>query len=195
LMLSAMFRLTNCKFPIRSFLLLLFFTSISCGSVYALKPVDFKVGGFGFSRPGGWDWIVPSSPMRKAQLDFTAPDGGKAEVNFFHFGPGQGGGVEANVQRWFSQFQNAQTARSESSVGGVRIVNVEAEGTFLSGMPGTTPVPLENHALRGAILEDAAGGDVFVKMTGPNAAVQAAWPAFDQMVRAAAESKAGAPNP
>ena len=107
---------------------------------------------------------------------------------FFHFGPGQGGGTDANVKRWFSQFPDSKTGQSESMVGGVRVVYVDAEGTFLSGMPGTEPVPLAGYALRGAILEDASGGDVFVKMTGPAAAVAAARPSFDEMVSAAAGS-------
>lgn len=160
----------------------------------AVAPLEFQVGGFSFARPEGWGWVVPSSPMRKAQLEFPGPDGAKAEVVFFHFGPGQGGGVDANVKRWFSQFTGAKTGQSESTEGGVRIVHVDAEGTFLSGMPGTEPVPLAGYALRGAILEDPAGGDVFVKMTGPSAAVAAARPPFDSMVAAAAGSRRELPR-
>lgn len=152
----------------------------------ALEPSDFQVGKFQFQRPADWKWVVPSSSMRKAQLDFEGAGGGKAETTFFHFGAGQGGGIEANVQRWFSQFQNSETARTEEMIGNTRVVFVTAKGTFLSGMPGTTPVPLENHSLRGAILEDSTGGDVFVKMTGPTEAVEAASAAFDKMVRDAA---------
>lgn len=152
----------------------------------ALEPIVFEVGSFSFQRPSDWKWIVPSSSMRKAQLDFEGAGGGKAETTFFHFGAGQGGGIEANVQRWFSQFQNSETGRIEEVVGITRVVFVTAKGTFLSGMPGTTPVPLENHSLRGAILEDATGGDVFVKTTGPTEVVEAASPAFDKMVRDAA---------
>ena len=152
----------------------------------ALEPIVFEVGSFSFQRPSDWKWIVPSSSMRKAQLDFEGAGGGKAETTFFHFGAGQGGGIEANVQRWFSQFQNSETGRTEEVVGKTRVVFVTAKGTFLSGMPGTTPVPLENHSLRGAILEDATGGDVFVKMTGPTGVVEAASPAFEKMVRDAA---------
>jgi len=154
--------------------------------VNALEPIVFEVGSFSFQRPSDWKWVVPASSMRKAQLDFEGAGGGKAETTFFHFGAGQGGGIEANVQRWFSQFQNSETARTEEMIGNTRVVFVTAKGTFLSGMPGTTPVPLENHSLRGAILEDSTGGDVFVKMTGPTEAVEAASPAFDKMVRDAA---------
>jgi hypothetical protein len=98
------------------------------------------------------------------------------------------------VKRWFSQFPDSKTGQSESMVGGVRVVHVDAEGTFLSGMPGTEPVPLAGYALRGAILEDPSGGDVFVKMTGPAAAVAAARPSFGEMVSAAAGSLSAAPR-
>jgi hypothetical protein len=170
-----------------------FFSFVAAASA-AVAPLDFQVGAFSFARPDGWGWVVPASPMRKAQLEFSAPDGTKAETVFFHFGPGQGGGVDANVKRWFSQFPDSKTGQSESIVGGVRVVHVDAEGTFLSGMPGTEPVPLAGYALRGAILEDPSGGDVFVKMTGPAAAVAAARPSFDEMVSAAAGSLSAAPR-
>ena len=62
----------------------------------AADPVEFGVGAFPFERPSGWQWVVPSSPMRKAQLAVPGQDG-PAEVTFFHFGAGQGGGVEAGV--------------------------------------------------------------------------------------------------
>ena len=147
------------------------------------------MGGFSFARPSGWGWILPTSTMRKAQLDVVGDDGAKADVTFFHFGAGQGGGVQANVDRWFGQFQNAKTAQNEATLGGVRVVFVQAAGTFSSGMPGGPTTPLENYALRGAILQDETKGDVFVKMTGPLALVESAWTDFEAMVKAAAGTK------
>jgi hypothetical protein len=127
--------------------------------------------------------------MRKAQLEVPGVNQSTAEVTFFHFGAGQGGGVKANVDRWFGQFQIAKTAQNEVNLGGVRVVFVQAAGTFSSGMPGEPTTPLENYALRGAILEDKEKGDVFVKMTGPSSLVESAWVAFEGMVNAAASSK------
>jgi len=162
---------------------------------WALSPVEFAVGRFLFERPAEWKWEVPASSMRKAQLSVAGDEEGSAEIVFFHFGPGEGGGLQANVDRWFAQFGNSNTAQHEVVVGRTRIVFVEAEGTFQSGMPGGPTTPLENQALRGAILEDAEGGDVFVKMTGPAPVVKGAWPRFDQMVRAAASNPAPTPLP
>ena len=158
-------------------------------ALFAVDPVEFQVGGFSFDRPSGWGWVVPTSTMRKAQLDVVGDDGAKADVTFFHFGAGQGGGVQANVDRWFGQFQNAKTAQNEVAFGGVRVVFVQAAGTFSSGMPGGPTTPLENHALRGAILQDETKGDVFVKMTGPLALVESASTDFEAMVKAAAGTK------
>lgn len=153
-------------------------------SARAADPVEFSVGGFTFSRPDGWQWIVPSSAMRKAQL--MIPGDPPAEVTFFHFGPGQGGGVQANVDRWFGQFQDAKTGQTKETVGQTQVTFVQAQGTFSSGMPGGPTTPMPGFALRGAILE-SGGGDVFVKMTGPAATIAQAEPAFTKMVKSAAE--------
>lgn len=155
-------------------------------SLYAAEPMEFKVGEFTFQRPEGWEWIAPSSGMRKAQLNVPGRNGKVAEVTFFHFGAGQGGGVQANVARWFGQFQNAKTSQHEEIIGKTRVVFVEAAGTFLSGMPGGPATPQENYALRGAILE-SEGGDVFVKMTGPADIIQTAEANFFAMIRTAAQ--------
>lgn len=158
-------------------------------AAWGIEPAEFEVGGFRFERPVEWKWIVPSSSMRKAQLAFPSTTGNPAEITFFHFGPGQGGGVKANVDRWFAQFGNSNTGQNEEKVGDTRIFHVVARGTFQSGMPGGPTTPLENYALEGAILEDSQNGDVFVKMTGPAELVATATPIFREMVRAAAASR------
>ncbi len=163
---------------------LLFLLILSVGILQAADPVEFQVGTLSFERPEGWQWVVPSSPMRKAQLTISG-NGGTADVTFFHFGAGQGGGVQANVDRWFGQFQNAKTGQTKETIGKTPVTFVHAEGTFASGMPGGATTPMVNYAMRGAILENPAG-DVFVKMTGPATLVEPANTAFEKMVRDAA---------
>jgi hypothetical protein len=80
--------------------------------------------------------------MRKAQLNVPGSGEEFSEVTFFHFGQGQGGGIQANVGRWFSQFQDAQTGQHEEKINGIRVVFVTAEGTFLSGTPGGPLTPI-----------------------------------------------------
>lgn len=140
------------------------------------SPKTFPVGGLTFSRPTEWNWVAVNSPMRKAQLAVPGLDPTKAaEVTFFHFGAGGGGDIESNAKRWLGQFKGAANAEKVESkqIGGRKVTLVSTEGTYSTGMPGASAAPMENYALLGAIIEDA-GGNVFVKMTGPKATVQAA---------------------
>lgn len=155
----------------------------------ALAAESFKVGAFSFTVPEGWTKMEPSSAMRNAQLE-VAQGMEKAEVTFFHFGGGSGSPAD-NVARWFAQFPGSEDqAKTETvQVGAVKITFATTQGTFSSGMPGGPTKPLPGHALHGAILESPAG-DVYVKMTGPEAVVKAASEAFRKMVTDAARSAA-----
>jgi hypothetical protein len=165
---------------------LLLITFLAARALQAADPVQFSVGNFAFDRPEGWTWIAPSSPMRKAQLSIPGSQGdAAADITFFHFGAGQGGGVQANVRRWFGQFQDGTTDTRNEKFGQIPVTLVSASGTFSSGMPGGPTTAKPGYALRGAILE-SAGGDVFVKMTGPESTVKAAEAAFEKMVKTAA---------
>src|ERR1044071_3364033 len=143
-------------------------------AIAAEVPATFKVSTFTFKRPDKWEWVESASPMRKAQLK-VGDAKNSAEVVFFHFGPSNGGGVQANVERWFGQFEGPReklNAKSEEvTVGKRKVTYVRAEGTYLSGMPGEPRTPQPNSALRGAIVESSEG-DVFVKMTGPKSIVE-----------------------
>jgi hypothetical protein len=159
---------------------------VFAATVTAAGPVEFTVGSFTLARPENWEWMPPASPMRKAQLSVPGkPGGAPAEVTFFHFGAGQGGSVQANVDRWFKQFSDGYTDARTEQVGSTTITFVKAEGTFASGMPGGPTTPMKDYALRGAILESSSG-DVYVKMTGPKEVVKGAIPALEKMVREAA---------
>jgi len=165
--------------------LLLFSTSTLMGAA----PAKFKVSQFEFQRPDRWESVEVTSAMRKAQLKVPGAKAGEsAEVIFFHFGPGNGGGTQANVERWFGQFQEPRAqikARTEpTKVGGVQITYVFAEGTYSSGMPGGPKTPLPNHALVGAIVEGTEG-HVFVRMVGPISLAKEATADFKKMIESA----------
>ncbi len=145
----------------------------------------FQVGPFRFAVPEGWAHRVPDSPMRKAEL--RSPDG-KGEAVFFFFGPGQGGSAQDNVARWLGQVSDRKEEKVETEeIGGNRVTFVRASGTYASGMPGGPTTPVPDTVLLGAILE-GAGGNVFVRMTGPATAMGEAEAAFRAMVIGAAEN-------
>lgn len=127
--------------------------------------------------PEGWRSEKPKSSVRKATYGIPRVKGDKedAEVAVFYFGPGQGGSVEANAQRWIGQFSNVKdgdTKRNDREANGMRQHIVEVvKGSYGSGMPGDTGSK-ENYGMVAAIVE-APSGSYFFKMIGPSETVQA----------------------
>lgn len=148
-------------------------------------PASFKVSELSFARPAKWEWQPIQSQMRKAQLKVPPAAGEAGEVVFFHFGPSNGGGTQANVTRWFGQFEGTKEQikgrTEEAKAGSNKVTYVHAEGTYKSGMPGGPQTPKPGYALLGAIIEDA-DGSVFVRLTGPKALVESATAEFKKMV-------------
>src|SRR6185436_1836522 len=148
---------------------LVFFLNLNLFAADA--PKTFSVSEFTFTRPADWEWVPSTSAMRKAELKVESKDKKeKAEVIFFHFGESNGGGTQANVDRWLGQFQEPKdklrSKVEEVTVGNRKITHVEAEGTYMSGLPGGPKKPMPNSMLIGAILESDQG-NVFVRLTGP----------------------------
>jgi len=166
--------------------------ALLCGLHFILAaeaPNTFKVSEFTFTRPADWEWVASASPMRKAELKVVdAKTKAKAEVVFYHFGPGNGGGTQANVDRWFGQFaeprEKIKANTEDVTVGKYKVTYVSAEGTYKSGTPGGPQTPMPNYALMGAIIESGAGS-VFVKMTGPKELTVSATPDFKKMIEGA----------
>jgi len=166
-----------------------FLMSAANGLRSADAPATFKVSEFTFTRPENWEWIESTSQMRKAELKVVdTKNRFKAEVVFYHFGPGSAGGTQANVDRWFRQFEEPRekiNAKSdEMTIGKHKVTYVSAEGTYKSGMPGAAQTPMPNYALLAAIIESSEGS-VFVKMTGPKELTRSATADFKKMVESA----------
>jgi hypothetical protein len=166
-----------------------------CALLLAIAHADdagtFTVGAYSFSRPADWKSVEPTSPMRKAQLQIPGKDGGKpADVTFFFFGEGNGGGVEPNVQRWFGQFVGNPDANKveKQDFNGVKVTLVSTEGTLKAAPMAGITEELPHAALLGAIVEHAEGA-VFVKMTGPAPLVKESREKFLALVKSATEKK------
>lgn len=151
-----------------------------------------SASGISWSVPKEWTAAPSPSAMRLATYRIApAPgDGDSGELAVFYFGPGQGGGVDANVARWQSQLESAaggQPKPTRTKVSGLDVTLVAAEGTYASGMPGGQQTPKSGWALRGAIAE-APGGAVFFKLVGPKKTVAAAGAGFDALVKSLRKS-------
>jgi hypothetical protein len=135
-----------------------------------------SAGGVTWDVPAAWTEQAPRS-MRVATYAVPAAKGhGPGECAVFFFGAGQGGGVEANVERWARQFEgNPKPERSSRQVGRWRVTEVALAGTYLApgGPAMQSQGQLPGYRLSGAIVE-GPGGSVFFKLTGPEATVAAA---------------------
>jgi hypothetical protein len=141
-----------------------------------------SAGGVIWKAPSRWA-VGPERSMRAATYMVPAasgdPEGGECAV--FFFGPGQGGSVQANIDRWIGQFEqpdgkpSAERAKQNKEViNGLPVTMVDLTGTFAGGGPmmGTSGKKA-GYRLLGAIVEGPQGV-VFFKLTGPAATVAAA---------------------
>ena len=162
---------------------------LPAGSIIAqekAKPITFMVSAQTFTKPAKWVEQKTASRMRAAQFGVPGKNGKVAgECVFFYFGPGQGGGAQANLQRWVNQFAKDPKPKrtvEDAKVGETAVAYLYCEGTFMSGPPfGGAKVAKPNYAMAAAVL-GTQPGYIFVKMTGPREAVDAARVAFKKMI-------------
>lgn len=153
-------------------------------------PAGSGAGALGmtWSVPAGWIATEPTSSMRKAQYQIPG-DAGDAELVVFYFGPGQGGDVDSNIQRWVNEFTQPdgrpsnEVARIESpQVAGVQVKTVEVTGTYSGG--GTTMgggKPLPGYMLLAAVVQ-GPDANWFFKLAGPEATVAPQRESFQAMI-------------
>ena len=142
-------------------------------------------GSIDFDMPASWQQQPPANQMRVAQATIPGA-GGNGDLVVFYFGPGGGGGVEANIQRWVDQMDpapgsNPQPETFESN--GFRVTWIDVSGTLKPSTMGTGPATEQpNSRLYGAVVE-GPGGPWFFKATGPEATLSAERDNFLQMLR------------
>lgn len=133
------------------------------------NEVQVNAAGLQINIPENWNQNPPSNSMRAAEAEIPG-EGGPADFVVFYFGPGGGGGTEANILRWVRQMESDQEpVREEFEVGDLAVTWVDVQGTLLPSMMGKGPkVSQPNSRLYGAVIE-GPGGPWFIKATGPDA--------------------------
>ena len=134
------------------------------------------IAGITWTAPVGWQ-MEGEKPMRVASYRVPAAPGDlePGDCAVFFFGSGQGGDIEANLQRWYGQIEQPDGSASSSqakkvvqSINGVQVTTIEVPGTYLFSPRPMSPdkVKKNGYLLIGAIVE-APGGNVFFKLTAP----------------------------
>ena len=151
----------------------------------ALAAAGLAQGSLQFEPPEGWIEEAAAPPMRIAQfiLPKAAGDAEDAVLVVFYFG-GEGGGIEANLERWISQMEQPDGRPSKEvaisttfEANGLAVTMLDVPGTYVAPVrPGSSMrynKPL--FRLKAAVVETPTG-PYFFKLTGPERTV-ARWDA------------------
>jgi hypothetical protein len=145
----------------------------------------------------GVTWTIPSAweigPERRMRIATYLIGGSTSNTDcaVFYFGEGQGGAVQANIDRWIGQFKQPDGSESsdaatlvEREIGGLSVTTIDLTGTYTASMGGPMSGRTEDRPgwrMLGAIVE-APEGPVFFKLTGPEETVEAATHDFQEML-------------
>ena len=157
------------------------------GADDALQTI--KANELTFKAPAAWKKVAPKSAMRRAQLmvDPVGGDTEPAELVLFAF-PNGAGTVDANIERWESQFVEAGGKTPKATVAKKKGTNIDVTRVEIAGryVAAVTPGAAERnnkaeYRLLGAIVETPTAG-YFFKMVGPDKTMVAARDAFDALI-------------
>ena len=148
-----------------------------------------SAAGVRWTAPAGWTAEGPR-PMRAATYSIAPVTGDEpgAECVINYFGPGQGGTIDANIERWKTQMrgeagQPAAATVAKRTVRGLAMTTIDASGAYagMGGPMAASPRLVPGYRLLGAIVE-GPGGNVFVKLTGPAKTIAANRQKFEQLL-------------
>ena len=142
-----------------------------------------------FTKPATWTDRPAASSMRVAEfvVPKAAGDPEDGELIVYYFAGG-GGSVDANLQRWTSQFQSTKApVRTTATVNGLKLTSLDVSGTYVAEMrPGSS----DHHNKPGfrmrATVVETPKGPYFIKLTGPAKTIDGAAATYDQFLNSLA---------
>ncbi len=152
-----------------------------------------SAGRLSFHVPPDWTQETPASSMRKAQFKIPAGSGREEAPSLvvFHFGPNQGGSVEANLRRWEQQFEVPEgksladvRAVETKKIAGLNVTIMEMAGTYVAPVSPRNPTVRHNKphfGLFGVVVE-TTDGPFFFKIVGPIQTMDQQHPNFMRMI-------------
>lgn len=145
--------------------------------------------------PDGWVSERPSSSMRVSQYQLAAAEGDAeaASLVVYYFGAGQGGSVDANLERWVGQMQtpdgrpSKDKAKTETTtVNGMKVTLLDVSGAYAGGDMGGGGASQSkpNFRMRAGVIETPKGA-YFIKLVGPEKTVNRWDQSFQEFVKSA----------
>ena len=170
-------------FSMKNYLPLLLIATFFASDLRAEDKDTLIVSEFTFKFSDPWINQQVTSPMRAGQLTYDHADENLDDVDviLYYFGEGQGGGTQANIDRWIGQFEGTpESSTEEVDVGDRKMTLLTAKGTYMESAGGPfsgNKTAKPNYTMLAAILPSDKGA-VFLKLTGPDASVEAMKEAF-----------------
>ena len=159
--------------------LLVWLTALFSAAQLTQEPA--KQGELRFKAPTEWVVEKPSSSMRLAQYKLPRAEGDSEDASLvlYFFGENQGGSVQANLERWVSQFEQPDGSPSSSkakletiTVNQLKMSMIDLSGTYVAETAPGSGVRHNNpdYRLRAAVIETPKGAH-YVKLVGPSKTV------------------------
>jgi hypothetical protein len=146
------------------------------------------LGPYSLQVPADWQEKPSVSNMRAAEFQLPAGDG-RAEVIVYYFGQSGAGSVQDNIDRWVSQFTQADgkpssevTKEEQATFAGQAASLVSVSGHYAArAMPGAEAVDKPDQSLLAAIVPSPKGPYYF-RLIGDRAAVAAQTGKFRELL-------------
>lgn len=148
-------------------------------------------GKLSFTAPKGWTKKQPRSRIIEVEFEIPAA---KDEENPGRFTVmGAGGDVQANIDRWFGQFEQPDGSDSKDkakvekkTVAGNTVHYVDISGTYKDApagpFAGGKTIKREDYRMLAAIVQTKEAGNYFLKFYGPKTTVAENEKAFQEML-------------
>jgi hypothetical protein len=145
-------------------------------------------GKFELTAPAKWQRQQPKTRIVEHEFAIGASKGDPADGRLTVMGAG--GGVQANIDRWYGQFTQPDGGSTQerakvkkTQVGGQDVHLVDISGTFRDQRGPVAPVvERPKYRMLAAIIETKSLGDYFIKFYGPEQTVTDNEKAFLEMI-------------
>lgn len=169
---------------------------LSQGDKEAAAPAEVKIDDITLKVPASWKQQPPANKLRLAQFLIPPAEGDEypTELVISSF-PGGGGGVDANLKRWTDQFageeRKIKITSGKSPQGEYVLHDVTGTYMFSAGGPfaGGKKEARAKHRSLSVVLTVKDKAVYFLRLTGPEKAVNAAAEAFRTSFGADAKSE------
>lgn len=152
-------------------------------------PFEVADGKLAFTAPKGWEKKEPRSRIIEVEFAIPAVKEDKEAGRFTVMGAG--GDVQANIDRWFGQFEGSDDKEKgkveKMTVAGNEVHYVDLAGTYKDSPSGPfakgKTILREDYRMLAAIIQTEEAGNYFLKFYGPQETVSENEEQFKELIK------------